>query len=140
MRYVNEQLVYICILFLNSTYFLVSIDFEDNFLDNDYWRCTMKESINEIVKILNSIKTDLLVSDELVLWTSYDNVDDLKKDMTSYINRLEQQDFAILSDIETLFAPTGVLQEVSISGNWGIEFIEMGNDIDSLIKTIKDNM
>ena len=100
----------------------------------------MKESINEIVKILNSIKTDLLVSDELVLWTSYDNVDDLKKDMENYISRLEQEDFAVLSDIETLFAPTGVLQEVSISGNWGIEFIEMGNDIDAFIKTIKDNM
>lgn len=98
----------------------------------------MNNSVKKIIDIINGINQDLLKSDEHMTWTKYERVDDLKRDLSKLIKRLEKNDLTALEDIELFFAPTGVLQEVSINGMWGLEFIEIGNDVDQLIKSIRE--
>lgn len=97
----------------------------------------MNHSITKVIEIIHSINQDLLKSDEHMAWTKYEHVADLKKDLSKLAKRLEKKDLTALDEIELFFAPTGVLQEVSINGMWGLEFIEIGNDMDRLIKEIR---
>lgn len=80
---------------------------------------------NEIKDLINNTNTDMT-------WTSYSNekefiqeydllIDDFKKGVKGCIDRL------IL-----LFAPTGILQEISLNNGWGERFIEISYDFDKL--------
>ena len=37
-----------------------------------------------------------------------------------------------------LFAPTGILQEISIDNDWGHHFLELARDVDQLLVQLKD--
>jgi len=100
----------------------------------------MKNEISKIIDIIDSLSKDLLISDEHMAWTSYDRVADLKKDLKALTKRLAKNDLTAIEEIELFFAPTGVLQEVSINGMWGLEFIEIGNEIDKHMAEVKKHI
>ena len=37
-----------------------------------------------------------------------------------------------------LFAPTGILQEISLDNDWGHQFVELARDVDQLLAQLKD--
>lgn len=57
----------------------------------------------------------------------------LKKEMDSFA---EKQKFTFFgkSKIKCLFLPTGALQEISISNNWGNEYLEIAEIVDRYIE------
>lgn len=86
-----------------------------------------------LIDIFNEIKVIIDNPDTDMTWTSYCNekefiqefdllIDDFKKGVKSSIDRLE-----------LLFAPTGILQEISLNNGWGERYIEISNRFDKLI-------
>ena len=66
------------------------------------------EILGETVEIIRSTEMD-------VVWSGYDTVDQVVSDLTDHINRLNKRDLSRWRYLELLFAPTGALQEISLS-------------------------
>ena len=51
--------------------------------------------------------------------------------------RVENGDLQALDRLEILFAPTGMLQEVSTDSGWGDEFLDVASDFDRAAKNLQ---
>lgn len=91
-------------------------------------------NIPEIIKILEQVADELIVPDGNVLWSPYENQAEALADVKNHIERLKQNDFSKLKALELLFAPTGSLQEISISSGWGSRFLVLAAQFDQAIK------
>lgn len=83
--------------------------------------------ILEIKQIVDSSNTDTGFS-------KYSTPKELIDDLDKYIEKLERKDETIFSKINFLIAPTGDLQEVSLSSGWGEEFLRLSMEIDKIIE------
>ena len=61
------------------------------------------------------------------LWSSWLDQDHAISEIDSIIAELEK---GSVPDIRILFAPTGPIQEVSLSSDWGNEFLELAERFD----------
>ena len=86
---------------------------------------------DEIIKIIEIVKSK--VSDRSdVVWTKYSNPKEFSDDLDNYINRLKANDISCLGDLKILFAPTGSLQEHSISNGWADEYLVLAERFDKI--------
>jgi hypothetical protein len=83
--------------------------------------------LKEILKIIKTIR-DTINDDTNLVWTRFDSAKELRTELDESILRLESGDLAILRDIKLMFAPTSTFQEISISNDWGQEFIELSGN------------
>lgn len=97
----------------------------------------MLNNKEELIHILNEIKEFLKISKNDFLWSKWKSSQDAIEDLNKIIINIEMEDNSVKKEIETLFAPTGSLQEVSISGGWGREFIELSREFDEERKKYK---
>ncbi|MFX3633579.1 MAG: hypothetical protein ACE3L7_24825 [Candidatus Pristimantibacillus sp.] len=80
----------------------------------------------EVRKLIDSPDTD-------VTWSNYRSVEEALSALNTYINRLNKGDKSVFSEIQLLFAPTGSLQEISISNGWSNEYIELSSRFDHIV-------
>ena len=92
--------------------------------------------IDELIKIIGVIKNKVSDSSDVV-WTRYESVKEFRDDLDNYIIRLKANDKSCLEEIYILFAPTGSLQEHSISNGWADEYINLADRFDKLYKDLK---
>jgi hypothetical protein len=85
----------------------------------------------EIVEILNTIKQTISADTDIV-WTRFDSVGELVDTLNKYIKRVEESDSKVFHDLKYEFAPTGSLQELSISNGWGEEFLHIADRYDEI--------
>lgn len=85
------------------------------------------ELLTEIIRIVDSPETD-------IVWTKYNSIEELVSEINSYIDSLKIGDESVIKDINFLFAPTGSLQEISISNDWVDKFIGISSVVDDLTK------
>jgi hypothetical protein len=57
--------------------------------------------------------------------SKYNDLHELLNEIDSFIMRLEKGDSLIVKELSCFFAPTGSLQEISISNGWVEKFIEL---------------
>ena len=81
---------------------------------------------DEVIRIVRTPNADMA-------WTSYNNADELVCEFRSLIEDLKRGTPGSIDKIILLFAPTGTLQEISLSNGWGELFIEMSSRFDSLL-------
>ena len=86
--------------------------------------------LEEVVRIVDRPETD-------VAWSQYNNVQETVKDIKHHIARLQNDDFSRIEDLAMLFAPTGSLQEISISSGWGDEFLEIAARFDRAVAPLR---
>jgi hypothetical protein len=79
--------------------------------------------VNDLIKLP---QTDLI-------WTNYNNVEEVISEINSYITRLREHDTTVFDELKMLFAPTGSLQEISIDSGWGNYFIELSSRFDDIV-------
>jgi hypothetical protein len=61
-----------------------------------------------------------------ISWSKYNSLEELLQFLDSLIKKVkESEDDSIIEDLKLLFAPTGSLQEISISSGWKKEFLEL---------------
>lgn len=83
----------------------------------------------QLINILLKVQ-DKITPETDVLWTSYNTPGELAAAIDKCIVLLTQGKDYVVNDIALLFAPTGALQEVSLSNGWEYEFLEFAADID----------
>ena len=75
---------------------------------------------------------DLLTSTDVV-WTEHGSVGDLRNELSSYLSKAKHEDLTEddIRRLKLLFAPTGALQDVSLSGSWSHRYLELAERFDS---------
>jgi hypothetical protein len=58
-------------------------------------------------------------------------------EIDSHIAAIEREDYSRLPDLTLLFAPTGSIQEVSVSSGWGDQFLTMADRFDKAAAEIR---
>ncbi|HLO16618.1 MAG TPA: hypothetical protein VK206_17425 [Anaerolineales bacterium] len=68
-------------------------------------------------------------------WSSWEDQDQAISEIDLIVTELEN---GSVPDIGALFAPTGPIQEVSISSGWGEEFIELAQRFDHEYERVRN--
>lgn len=92
------------------------------------------ENSSELVDILLEVKQLLSSQDTDITWTHYSSVIEVISDLDVYIEALMKDSRFNLRELQIFFAPTGVLQEISMSSGWGKEFLEIAKRFDVALR------
>ncbi len=86
----------------------------------------------EVARILESVLEVVARPDTDVSWSSFDEPEQAVAELRDLIRRVRQPDPdpAVWQRISLLFAPTGSLQEISISSGWGQGFLSVAQRMD----------
>ena len=92
------------------------------------------ENLQKLIDILKEAKVLLARAGNDFSWSSWIDQDHAISEIDSIITKLEN---GSIPDIGVLFAPTGPIQEVSLSSGWGDEFLELADRFDEEYQTVK---
>lgn len=94
-------------------------------------------NFQKIGQLLRKIRAKIQ-DDTDVLWTHYNDTKTFIEDLESDIKAIENCDRKTLEKIKINFLPTSTYQEISLSNNWGDEFLKIASDFDNLYSRITD--
>jgi len=66
------------------------------------------------------------------LYSKWNTLEEAKKELLSYIERITKNDKTVYSDLHLFFAPTGTLQEFSMDNGWGEEYLTLAKTADDI--------
>lgn len=92
------------------------------------------ENLQDLISILREARSLLALESNDFSWASWIDQNQAMAEIDSVITELEN---GLIPDIGVLFAPTGPIQEVSLSSGWGIEFIRLAKRFDKVYKIVK---
>ena len=95
-----------------------------------------KSTTDELVEVLRETRELLARPDNDFIWSYWDSATDALREFDAFITQIESGDTSRRSDLELLCAPTGSIQEVSISSGWGQEFLALSARFDAVIKRV----
>ena len=84
-------------------------------------------SHQELLDVLRETRTWLTRPNNDFVWSSWNSQDEAVRELDSYVAEIAR---GARPDLEILFAPTGSIQEVSLSSGWGEEFIDLASRFD----------
>ena len=93
------------------------------------------ERLHKLITILREAKAFLALDGNDFSWSSWSDQNQAISEIDSIITELEN---GSVPDIRVLFAPTGPIQEISLSGGWGYEFIELAERFDKEYEIVKN--
>jgi len=93
----------------------------------------MNNSIDELIHILRDTQALLKLPTNDFAWSSWEDADAATREIDGYIRQIEAGNYSSILKLRMLFAPTGQIQDVSISG-WGNEFLLLAERFDQVIK------
>ena len=64
-------------------------------------------------------------------WSSWEDAKAADLEIDEHLRRIEQGDHSRLLDLQVLYAPTGPIQEVSVTSGWGREFLAVAERFDA---------
>lgn len=64
-------------------------------------------------------------------WSSWRDADDALEEIDGIIARLRRGEVPATSEMSVLFAPTGPMQELSLSSGWGNRFLGLASEFDA---------
>jgi hypothetical protein len=86
--------------------------------------------------VLEDARTLLALPDNEFLWSSWGTVTEALKEIDSLLRELEQGVLPKKDVLEILFAPTGPIQEVSMSSGWEEEFLALAARFDAAVDAV----
>ena len=66
-------------------------------------------------------------------WSSWRDTEDALEEIDSVLSRLQRGEIPALLEMSVLFAPTGPMQEISLSSGWGNRFLGLAEEFDAAI-------
>jgi DNA polymerase/3'-5' exonuclease PolX len=93
------------------------------------------ERLHKLVTILREAREFLALDGNDFSWSSWRDQNQAISEIDSIITELEN---GSVPDIRVLFAPTGPIQEISLSSGWGHEFIELAERFDKEYEIVKN--
>ena len=93
------------------------------------------KNLEKIISILKQARTLLALESNDFSWSSWKDQKQAISEIDSIITELEN---GSVPDIRGLFAPTGPIQEVSLSSGWGKEFLKLAERFDKEYEIVKN--
>ena len=93
-------------------------------------------NLDEVIDVLETVVRILKLPGTDVAWSRYQSGDEAVADVNHHIGRLRGGDPSHIVDLTLLFAPTGSLQEISISSGWGDAFLDLAARFDRAIEAV----
>ncbi len=86
----------------------------------------LREQFLQLKALIQSPQTD-------ISWSSYESVEDAIRELDELEPKLAIRDPEALFTMRVLLAPTGPLQEMSLSSGWASEFLELAATIENIL-------
>ncbi|WP_214108999.1 hypothetical protein [Acrocarpospora catenulata] len=93
----------------------------------------MTSSHADLLRVLGEVRALLARPDNDFSWSSWQDADAALAEIDAAISRISV-DGQIPIDLTVLFAPSGPIQEVSLSSGWGYEFVAVAKRFDATLK------
>jgi len=97
---------------------------------------TTSTTHSKLVSVLREAREFLARPDNDYAWSSWNDAADALREIDGLISRIESGDMPKRLDLEVLFAPTGPIQEVSLSSGWGQEFLGLADRFDAAMRSV----
>jgi len=89
---------------------------------------------DQMITVLKETKQLLSRPDNDFAWSSWEDESVAISDIDSWISRVSDDSVQDTQGLALLFAPTGRIQEVSVSSGWGQEFLDLASRFDEALK------
>jgi len=93
------------------------------------------ERLQKLTAVLREAKALLSLESNDFSWSSWRDQNQAISEIDSIIAKLEN---GSIPDMRVLFAPTGPIQEVSLSSGWGNQFMELAERFDKEYEIAKN--
>jgi hypothetical protein len=94
----------------------------------------MSDAKKKLANVLREASGWLSRPDNDFAWSSWNNAEEALAELSTHISTLDAGKLPPKLDLEVLFAPTGPIQEVSVSSGWGNEFLELAGRFEREVK------
>jgi hypothetical protein len=91
----------------------------------------MGEARVELLDILRETRSYLALPENNFVWSSWTDCTEALNELDKLIATIEAQTPIQRIDLSVLFAPTGPIQEVSLSSGWAREFLALSERFDA---------
>jgi hypothetical protein len=98
---------------------------------------SMHEALISVISVLKKLKEIIKTTDTNVLWSRFEYEEEVIGKLDDHMKKLHSYDFSKIWDLILLFAPTGSLQEISISSGWCNEHLTLASEFDTAINELK---
>jgi hypothetical protein len=89
-----------------------------------------------LIAILRETQGLLGRKDNDFSWSSWNDAQEAVAEIQGHLERVDHCDYSQLFDLEVLFAPTGPIQETSMSSGWAYEYLAVAARFDEEIKKL----
>ena len=86
-----------------------------------------------LLKILRDARRLLALPDNDFLWSPWEDAPEALRELDSVIEKVSSGACFDKDQIAVLFAPTGPIQEVSLSSGWSVKFLNLASLFDFAI-------
>ena len=93
------------------------------------------ERLQKLITVLREARAWLALEGNDFSWSSWRDQNQAISEIDSIITKLEN---GSIPDMRVLFAPTGPIQEVSLSSGWGNKFMELAERFDQEYEIVKN--
>ena len=90
-----------------------------------------------LIAILRKTQELLSRKDNDFSWSSWKDDKEAISEIQTHLEKIERGDYSHLFDLEVSFAPTGAIQEVSLSSGWGDEYLAVAELFDEEVRRAK---
>jgi hypothetical protein len=90
----------------------------------------------ELIDVLCKAKDFLAMPGNDFVWSSWDDAQAALSEIDQLIATIKSGQLPSMLDITVLFAPTGPIQEVSLSSGWGEEFLDLAERFDAVVELV----
>jgi hypothetical protein len=87
-------------------------------------------SLRNLISVFEEARRLLDSPENDFAWSSWNDREDALKEIDEILSGLRSGALPGELTMETLFAPTGPIQEISLSSGWGVEFIKLAGRFD----------
>lgn len=95
-----------------------------------------QQPLNGLIHVLESALELVVLPDNDFCWSSWKDAEEAKTEIESILQLLQSGGIPDRLAVSVLFAPTGPLQEVSLSSGWADPFLKVAEKFDDLEKLI----
>jgi len=90
-------------------------------------------NIEVVVKQISRLKYLLSLPSTDVCWSTYNSALEVIDELELLRTQIEKQDKSAMNRLLFLLAPTGSLQEISLSSGWSYEFLEIADALENAL-------
>jgi hypothetical protein len=93
------------------------------------------DHLEKLISVIKDTRKYLALEGNDYSWSSWKDQDQALAEIDSILNQLQS---GSVPNIEVLFAPTGPIQEVSVSSGWSREFLKLAEQFDEAYAIAKN--